>query len=299
MPELAAAFNDNLLSSVSAYGLALQAMGEAKINSSLLPEKIRRERLWQEKTKWFAAAAATFVLATGVAYTSWYFDHVQFQRDHAAHGDEIAKVLNTASGLNRQWGEIESSGGPDRQQIGMIDGLLWGRNIWPGLIQDITSSFPGPPSDPAKLTAMARSVKRSQRPIILLQDWSTHYQPGMKSILEMSDASFSAVAGVSATPPPVRNRIPFPTGGMPIPGRGSMGMYSRAAAPTPSVGASGSTPAADDSRGFLLTLRCTTPNAGRSTFVTSTLVKALRDLGAGQSGSNAIVSDPKGGRGVG
>lgn len=291
--RLASAFNDNLLSSVSAYGLALQAMGDGKINSSLLPEKIRRERLWKAKTKWFAAAAATFVLATGVAYTSWYFDHVQFQRDHAAHGDEIAKALNTANGLSRQWSEIESSGGPDRQQIGMVTGLLWGRDVWPGLIQDVTSSFPAPPSDPAKLTAMAQSVKRSQRPIILLQDWSTHYESDMRSILEMSDAAFSALAGTSGTPAAVRIRptgtIPFPTGGMPIPGRGPMGpmgMYPptmtspRPTAPTPSAGAPGSAPATDDSRGFLLTLRCTTPNAGRSTFVTSTLVKALRDLGA-------------------
>jgi type IV pilus assembly protein PilM len=291
--RLASAFNDNLLSSVSAYGLALQAMGDGKINSSLLPEKIRRERLWKAKTKWFAAAAATFVLASGVAYTSWYFDHVQFQRDHAAHGDEIQKALVGATDMDRKWKEIESSGGPDRQQIGMVNGLLWGRDVWPGLIQDVTSSFPAPPSDPAKLTAMAQSVKRSQRPIILLQDWSTHYESDMKSILEMSDAGFSALAGTSATPAAVRSRpiggIPFPTGGMPIPGRGPtgpMGMYPptmtspRPTAPTPSAGASGSTPATDDLRGFLLTLRCTTPNAGRSTFVTSTLVKALRDLGA-------------------
>src|SRR5690348_8223097 len=56
--RFAATFNENILSSVSAYGLALQALGDTKISSSLLPEKIRREREWREKTKWFAAAAA-------------------------------------------------------------------------------------------------------------------------------------------------------------------------------------------------------------------------------------------------
>src|SRR6478672_10460147 len=50
-PKQAANFQDNILSLVSSYGLALQAMGEGnvKITSSLLPQRIRRERMWQEK----------------------------------------------------------------------------------------------------------------------------------------------------------------------------------------------------------------------------------------------------------
>src|SRR5688572_23135075 len=66
----AATYQDNILSVVSAYGLALQAMGEGKITSSLLPQRIRRERLWQEKTKFFAAAAALFVLGTSIPFAS-------------------------------------------------------------------------------------------------------------------------------------------------------------------------------------------------------------------------------------
>ena len=39
----------------------------------LLPQKIRREKLWQEKTKWFAAAAAVFLAAPAVAYLSVFW----------------------------------------------------------------------------------------------------------------------------------------------------------------------------------------------------------------------------------
>src|SRR3954453_1822011 len=56
--KVAAALSENVLSCVSAYGLALQALGEAKIKSSLLPQAIQKERIWQQKTKWFAATAA-------------------------------------------------------------------------------------------------------------------------------------------------------------------------------------------------------------------------------------------------
>jgi len=32
-------------------------MGQGKIDSSLLPQEIRKAKIWQEKTKWFATAA--------------------------------------------------------------------------------------------------------------------------------------------------------------------------------------------------------------------------------------------------
>jgi type IV pilus assembly protein PilM len=47
--KVAAALSENLLSSASAYGLALQALGEAKIGSSLLPAVIRKERMWRRR----------------------------------------------------------------------------------------------------------------------------------------------------------------------------------------------------------------------------------------------------------
>ena len=47
-------------------------MGEGKVTSNLLPAKIRREKVWKEKTKWFAAAAALFVLGFGVSAVNYW-----------------------------------------------------------------------------------------------------------------------------------------------------------------------------------------------------------------------------------
>ena len=87
--RFAATFNENILSSIGAYGLAVQAMGQGKITSSLLPEKIRRERMWRDKTKWFALAASLFVIGTAVPIGRLYADHWAFEaksaRAHRSH----------------------------------------------------------------------------------------------------------------------------------------------------------------------------------------------------------------------
>src|SRR5256714_9698643 len=79
--KLAPTFSDNILSIVSAYGLAIQAMSEGKVTSNLLPAKIRREKVWKEKTKWFAAAAALFVLGFGVSAMNWWMQDLSFNSD--------------------------------------------------------------------------------------------------------------------------------------------------------------------------------------------------------------------------
>src|SRR4029077_20066663 len=78
--KLAPTFNENILSIVSAYGLAIQAMGEGKITSNLLPAKIRREKLWKEKMPLFGAAAALFVLGFGISAGTYWLQSMSFAK---------------------------------------------------------------------------------------------------------------------------------------------------------------------------------------------------------------------------
>ena len=161
--KVAAVFSDNLLSCVSAYGLAIQAMGDGAINSSLLPQKIRRERMWRDKTKWFAAGAALFVVGTGVAYGSYYYRHLQDDKDHLANGGKITSVLNTASKLDKEWKDVADSGGPDRGQIQRLDGLLAGRDVWSGMLRDIFNTMPPSPTTPDAFKAMVAIPRGNAR----------------------------------------------------------------------------------------------------------------------------------------
>src|SRR5690606_38369972 len=109
-PKLATTFNDHVLSMAGAYGLAVQAMGDAKITSSLLPAHIRRAKMWKEKTKWFAAAAACFVAAPIVAYGAMWALHDNPYETAASYRQDNQRALAEGQQLDSRWRQVEDSG---------------------------------------------------------------------------------------------------------------------------------------------------------------------------------------------
>lgn len=63
--EASPAFTENIASFSVTYGLGLQALDLAGVQSNLLPLEVRRTLLWRKKRSWFAASAAC--LAVGAA----------------------------------------------------------------------------------------------------------------------------------------------------------------------------------------------------------------------------------------
>src|SRR5580704_17572233 len=139
--KLATTFNQNLLSLVSAYGLAIQAMGESKITSSLLPMKIRREKIWRDKTKWFGAAAAIFVVGTGVALAGYYMHDLGYKAAGDIRDNKIKPVLDQATAWSSSWNDVEGGGSNDRMTIQNVRSMLDGRGLWIDLLGDIFSSL--------------------------------------------------------------------------------------------------------------------------------------------------------------
>jgi type IV pilus assembly protein PilM len=62
-------FTENILTFAPAYGLALQGLGLAKINASMLPSELARLAVWNRKRPYFIAAAAAIGIAAILPYT--------------------------------------------------------------------------------------------------------------------------------------------------------------------------------------------------------------------------------------
>jgi type IV pilus assembly protein PilM len=187
--KMATTFNENILSLVSAYGLAIQAMGEAKINSSLLPMHIRRERMWQEKTKWFGAAAAAFLIGSGVAAGGYYLQDSEYKLAQPTR-DQIQSVVSRADSLSSSWSsDVENAGGDDRQRISNIRSMLDGREYWPSILLDIFGALPQPQPN-------AATLRRDQRNIIVVDKLSSVYVPDLLAAINGGQLG----AGITVNP---------------------------------------------------------------------------------------------------
>ena len=102
------------LSAEQAFAMATimgaQAMGMSKITSSLLPAKIRREKMWKEKVPFFAAAAATFCIGTSLALGGYFFQKTKYTQAEDDR-NKVDAMVSKAGGLDSKWGtEIQTAG---------------------------------------------------------------------------------------------------------------------------------------------------------------------------------------------
>jgi len=97
----------NAVSFATAYGLALQGVGQGTINANLMPVSVIRASMWKGKTKWFAAAAGVAVAAAGAMFIRPTLDTL------AISGKPAPSVIATAVGQAKN---LKS----DAERVGVI-----------------------------------------------------------------------------------------------------------------------------------------------------------------------------------
>lgn len=270
-PKLASTFQENLLSVIGAYGLAVQAMGEAKITSSLLPQRIRREKLWKEKTKWFAATAALVALGTAIPLSSYILQDRLF----AAQEDERNRakgILDSAADLDKRWQDIESSGATERAMIANVKSMVSYRDTVRNLMMDLDTALPKP--QPPVLDGLAmvgqdndagvrkiKEIPREKRELITIDKITMQYLPDVTATLSGDLRGTSGASGAPEGGSPPRGSSGAQEGGFVDPGamegRGATERPPTDGQPPPDAGAPSGTP----QRGYLVTLECSSPNA--------------------------------------
>ena len=172
----AADFAANTVNLATAYGLALQALGESSIKINLIPTAIARKSLWRTKVPYFAAAAALGV-ATGAAFFIAPFVEAgllgsgTLPVEVSAAQDEAKKYAEDAQQLV---GRIAANASTAPYRA-----LLDDREVWPWIIADsyaaLWSTNPGPALLGSDVDAI-NAIPAKDRRLITLEDLKGEYR---------------------------------------------------------------------------------------------------------------------------
>lgn len=290
--KTAAGVSEHTITLATAYGLAIQGIGEGKITSSLLPEAIRRAKMWKEKSKWFAAAAGVFMLAPVVAGGFWYYNNFMYGQNQSIR-TENERILSKGKRLVSDWhNRIEQGAEEDRKKLVTIKGLADYRDLVPSIVSEILAAAPA--GNPAEL----KSVQRNERQVVLIDGIGTEYHIGMTPLLDSGadlsrytkdlsnavagtaqQASFGGRGGMNSAgaDEAINDLTPGAGGGgagVPEGRFGGRGVHF--GNPDPMAGGDAAADA-EKKRGFIITIRGTTPNKAGGQFIQTTFIKALLD----------------------
>jgi type IV pilus assembly protein PilM len=127
-----ATFQSNAPQLATAFGLALQGIGNEAIDANLMPMTVVKEALWREKTKWFTAAAVLALLAGGAMFIRPLFANPTVS-------PEVKKPIDDArtefKRLKSEWQRIEGEYKPDSRAAGLLQSIE-GRNLVPLILDD-------------------------------------------------------------------------------------------------------------------------------------------------------------------
>lgn len=257
-------FTDNLLSFGVAYGLGLQGLGLARIESSLLPPEIARRVVWQKKHTWFAGAAACLLLAAGTIWMRYLVDKgaldnagdslsppsMDYEQAKTVFARPVDKnqrprdfayeVLAVAETFKHEYAGRARERQDCEEDIDKYLELQEGKTLWLQILGEIYNALPvepalsrvkGPEEYKQAIAENPRALSREERKEVFLESFRSMYSPDVYETLE----SMGEVAR---------------------PGRDFRGEPRKAKQPK--------------GRGFVIELKLRTPNKAGATFVEQT-----------------------------
>jgi len=166
----APAFKSNLLSFAPCYGLAVQALGQARLATNLIPREIVKQRLVRSKKPWTVAAAAALLLGCTVNYYGYWRSWASANTDTPAYRSAFSAAQGAAADVSKYQSEFDASKA-ELEQVSLIGqrivGNVEGRQLWLELVKAINSALPKVDTEePLASTTKERSAQIGKRPTI-------------------------------------------------------------------------------------------------------------------------------------
>jgi type IV pilus assembly protein PilM len=200
--EKAAAFSENILSMSTAYGLAVQALGMATIDTNLLPTEIARQMMWKKKQPWFVGAAACIAAGSAFMVLQWYAAHSAFASSQNGPAADNTNALGPLTDLRKEWKGVNDNFDLAVKQVEAQTTLVAARRVWPEVMMDVFSSLP--PSDARNGPSMVITSMTSDYSNLLS---STSTTPSNQGAQGQPGMATPAPAAAGATPQPAENQV--------------------------------------------------------------------------------------------
>jgi type IV pilus assembly protein PilM len=180
----AAKFHESVCDFGIVYGLALQGLGLARIESNLLPRTIARSMAWAGKAKYFTAAACVLLLVSVLSFARTFFDKANYNAK-AGVRQEISGFIDDARQTSSNLKAEETKGSGYEAIIQKEFEPFKYREVIPRLHQTIISVLPNEKNNPRQrrlYEAFARgdvatvlTVPRRERKQIFVTGMSVYF----------------------------------------------------------------------------------------------------------------------------
>ncbi|NNM88132.1 MAG: type IV pilus assembly protein PilM [Phycisphaerae bacterium] len=141
--KLQASMGEHILGLPVAYGLALQGLDLATVESNLLPVEIARKMLWARKRPWFIATAALVAVSAMVAYGRYYLDKSAYQT--SVHNPQLTQnniFIHKVSQWQADYNDVSNTYLKNLGQVQRYLAMGADRRVWPEIISTLYKSLP-------------------------------------------------------------------------------------------------------------------------------------------------------------
>jgi type IV pilus assembly protein PilM len=179
-----AKFHENISDFGIVYGLALQGLGLARIESNLLPRNVARSMAWASKGRYFIAAACILLVASLLCFARTGWDKMNYDKN-AQVRQKITMTLNRVSEAKKQYDDEKTKGTELEAKIDKEFKPFEYREIIPLLYETIISALPNEHNNPRQAElykAFAsgdikaiKKIPRNQREQIFLSGMTMYF----------------------------------------------------------------------------------------------------------------------------
>ncbi|MEM6330700.1 MAG: type IV pilus assembly protein PilM [Planctomycetota bacterium] len=174
-----AQFKDNRLSFAVAYGLCVQGLGDAQLNTSLLPEEIVTQRLIRSKKPWVVAAAAVLLVGLAVNYASYVasWRTVNVEEDWSRQIQQAKSESQRAGGFNSRDSELREKFASIERVGKNLQSNAEGRLLWLELIKAVDAALPKDDRPESEREKTAKDV--SEREELHIESMDCQFYPDL------------------------------------------------------------------------------------------------------------------------